>query len=192
MNTVRAFIAAEIEPEVRNRIAELLNRLQACPMKVRWVPPENLHWTLQFLGEVELTQTAEVCQHITAVAAGSRPFDIQAQGIGAFPRLERPRTVWLGANDGAEAMVTLAERLQDRLAQLGFAGESRRFTPHLTLGRVREAHRAAHLADWLEPHLAFDAGTMHIDQMVLFSSRLESGGPVYEPLGRAALDGTGV
>jgi len=146
-----------------------------------------LHWTLQFLGDVEQDDTLEVCWAVAEAAGAIEPFEITAGGVGAFPSVQRPRTLWLGVADGEQAMVDLHDAVAAALQTLGYQDEARRFHPHVTIGRVRDSRGADALAARLADHASFDAGTMLVDQVVVFSSELQPGGPIHTPLARAAL-----
>ncbi|HEV3003704.1 MAG TPA: RNA 2',3'-cyclic phosphodiesterase, partial [Pirellulales bacterium] len=134
---LRTFIAVAASHEVRMRARQLIGELSSTAAKVRWVEPENLHYSLKFLGDVELLEIPKVCEAVTRAVTDKPPFEITALGAGAFPDLRRPRTIWLGVADGSESMVELNGAIERELAPLGFRREQRRFRPHLTLGRVR-------------------------------------------------------
>lgn len=189
MSTIRTFIAVEASPSTLDAACRLIERFRTSDAKVNWVGRENLHWTIKFLGNVELTQTAEICRLAADAVADLKPFEIHAIGAGAFPHAERPRTIWIGAEEGSEPMAELATRVDESLNKLGIPGESRRFTPHLTLGRVRGPQNLASLGERLEAESSFDAGMTLVDEVVIFSSHLEPSGPVYEAIGRAELGG---
>ena len=154
---------------------------------VRWVRPEHLHLTLKFLGDVDLRDIPDVCNAVAQAAASVPPFNLRIAGAGAFPSLDRPRTVWLGADEGVEEMQALHDQIDTALAGLGYRAEQRRFRPHLTIGRARSADRA--LADALEKNAEYVAGVIDVDEVVTFSSELERSGPIHEPLASAPLGG---
>lgn len=188
MSLLRTFIAVEASGEVRQRCAGLIRTLAASEVKATWTRTENLHHTLKFLGDTADTQLADVCRAMARGAAASEPFVLESVGVGAFPRAAAPRTVWVGAGGGADAMIALHQAIDQELYEIGFAHEARRFQPHLTLGRVRKAGSSlAALAQLIDEHHDFVAGQTAVDEVILFSSVLERGGPVYEVLGRAAL-----
>ena len=189
MSTVRTFIAVESSGAVASRAAALIERLRAADAKVTWVAPENMHWTLKFLGDIDLTQTADICRAVGEAAAPVAPFDVEVQGVGAFPNLARPRAVWLGVGKGREQLISLAAAIDARLAAIGFKPEGRRFSPHLTIGRVRGEKNLPELADQLEQRADYPAGMMEVDEVVVFASYLERGGPIHEPLGHLPLRG---
>ena len=185
----RTFVAIETTPSVRDRASDLIGQLSTTSASVRWVEPEQMHWTLAFLGDVPLDDIPGVCRAVQKGAERISPFDLHAQGAGAFPNAEKPRTIWLGASQGSDEMITLHDAIEAELEKLGFRGERRRYRPHLTLGRVRRSapHEVAQLGELVEQYANFDAGSIHIDEVVVFSSRLSSSGPSYDELGRAVL-----
>jgi 2'-5' RNA ligase len=188
--SVRTFIAVEISSEVRLRAGRLIGRLEATAASVRWVKPEHLHLTLKFLGDVDLRDIPEVCAAVAQATATVPPFSLRIAGAGAFPNLVRPRTVWLGADEGVGEMSVLHERIDDALTALGFRAEHRQFRPHLTIGRVRNADSAmSPLVEALAENRDFVAGVIDVDEVVTFSSELERSGPIHEPLATAALAG---
>ncbi len=131
-----------------------------------------------------------MCRAVAHGAAEVEPFDLEVRGAGAFPTIARPRTVWLGAEAGAERMVVLHDRVEAALAKLGFREEHRRFQTHLTIGRVRGVGPGiAELGTLLQQHADFLAGRVGVQQVTVFASTLTSSGPIYEVLGTAPLGG---
>ena len=140
---VRTFIAVEISPANRAATEKLIERLQAASADVKWFEPENLPLTLTFLGEVPTQEIPRVCKAVQRGAARAESFALEIVGAGAFPRVQRPRTLWLGTRAGTEPMIALHGQIEKALAGLGFREERRRFHPHLTIGRVRGGGAAA-------------------------------------------------
>jgi RNA 2',3'-cyclic 3'-phosphodiesterase len=190
MDTIRTFIAVAIAPDVKQRAAELIQRLRASRADVKWVEPPNMHLTLKFLGDVLAANTAAVCAAVTEVAQGFAPLSLSFRGAGAFPDANRPRTVWLGLERGAQELSELALTLEEMLADLGYPKEDRSFHPHLTLGRVRNAGPALkELTHFIRENAEFDAGVTEVREVIVFASHLDRAGPTYEALGRAPLGG---
>lgn len=189
MPQLRMFIAIETPENVAGQLQRLIERLQTIDAPVRWVKPGQMHWTIKFLGDVDMLETAQVCQRMQEVAAQFEPIELTVQGLGAFPTVDRPRTLWIGSTTGNEAMEELHAALDASLGVMGFNREQRRFTPHLTLGRVRGTKNIDQLNELLEAEAEFLAGSMWADEMILFSSDLQSTGPVYEVVGRAPFGG---
>jgi len=188
--TIRTFVAVEINATVRYQAEQLIKRLQAAPTDIKWVEPGNLHLTLKFLGDVAAEEAVGVCNAVGRAAEQVAPFDIELRGAGAFPNVRRPRTLWLGTGSGREPLEALYERLESALRKLGFRRESRRFHAHLTIGRVRHGgSRTTELAELISQHEEFSAGRTTVRELVTFSSQLDRAGPTYEALGRASLGG---
>jgi 2'-5' RNA ligase len=190
MQNIRTFAAVEIWPEIRDRARMLINRFKDTTAKVTWVKPEQMHLTMNFLGDVPLNDIAAVCKAVADAAAPFKPFDIEMAGVGVFPSYDNPRTIWLGVGDGGEELIALHNALQARLGDLGFRVEARRFHPHLTLGRVRSVPKGpGQLAGLIKQHAEFEAGPMMISEVTVFSSELGRSGPTYEALGHGELLG---
>lgn len=192
---LRMFIAVELSPEVIAQASKLIERLKGASADVKWVEARNLHLTLQFLGDVDEMQLPELCGVLDDVGRSIGPFDVEAGGVGAFPDVRRPRTLWMGIRRGADDLTTLQQAVDARLRPLGYRSEERRFTPHLTVGRVREAGAAAQaeLRRLLEESADFHGGVTDVAEVALFSSDFDHptrrGGPKYEVLHTTDLRG---
>ena len=121
MQPLRTFVAVEISPEVRSSALRLIERLKVAPAKVTWTKAANLHYTLKFLGDVAAERTNDICRAVQEAVGPFSPFEIVAQGVGAFPAVSHPRTLWLGVSDGAEQMELLFQAVERLLEPLGFA-----------------------------------------------------------------------
>lgn len=141
---MRLFAAVDLDETARTAAAgstrALATRLATAdvPAPVRWVPPEQLHFTLRFLGEVSEGQ-AESVRRALGVPWKTSAFSAGLAGLEFFPRSGAPRVIWLGLDEGREQMATLKSELDDRLVSVGFESETRPFRAHLTLGRVNRA-----------------------------------------------------
>jgi 2'-5' RNA ligase len=185
--TTRTFIAVSASPEIRRAAGKLADLLRPTAGDVKWVATENLHWTLQFLGDVEELEIPAVCNAVSTAIESLESFDLAARGAGAFPAADRPRTLWLGAGAGAQAMVALHAAIQKKLDRLGYRGEHRRYVPHITLGRAGRNAPPRSLVRELAGLAEFDGGSMLVDEVTVYASRLGPGGPTYEVLARALL-----
>jgi RNA 2',3'-cyclic 3'-phosphodiesterase len=188
MSRTRTFVAVSISPDVINRIKEIVLELSRGVEGVKWVAPENLHFTLKFLGDVEDSDLHDVCSAVAEATTGLAPFEVLLAGAGAFPSPSRPRTVWIGAGQGEEEFVGLYEAVDRALRKVGFRSETRKFTPHVTVGRIRKGNPTlSQLTEHLKSHAATELGTVPVDEVLVFSSELRPGGPEYHVLGRAPL-----
>ena len=145
-----------------------------------WVAADNLHITLKFLGGIEDTRLSDIADAVGA-AADVRAFDIELRGVGAFPTPTRPRVIWAGAAD-APAFAELAAGVDRALVALGFPPEERGFTPHVTLGRVREPRRDPALASALTAGATRPFGMFRVARVSLMRSDLSSRGARYTEL----------
>ena len=192
MPRIRTFIAVELGSSVIKRAGDLIDKLRVADAEVNWVRPQQMHLTLKFLGDVADTDTPDICNVVSKVASQFEPFEIIFRGAGAFPDIQRARTLWIGLGDGAEELKALQSKIDDALkAELGYSREARGFHPHLTIGRVKNASPQGRgdLAKLLEKHTDFDADLAVIDEVVTFASFVDRKGPTHEALGRAELDG---
>jgi RNA 2',3'-cyclic 3'-phosphodiesterase len=186
---LRTFAAVPLSNDLRARATTIARELAAVAGEVKWVEPHNLHWTLQFFGNVDQREIPDICAAVAEGALALEPFELEMRGAGAFPSLDRPRTLWLGAGEGRDAMIALQGSIEKSLESLGFRGEARRYSPHLTIGRPGRGEPPRELAAKLATLADFDAGTMLVDEVTIYSSELTRDGPVYDPLGFAPLGG---
>jgi len=183
---VRLFVAVEIGQRLSKRVAEVSRELQrraaeAAPRaKVTWVPPDRMHLTVRFIGEVDDEKGSMVGKAFGAPLAVA-PFTLGLRGVGTFPRSGTPRVVWVGVTEGRDEVLAIETEVTARLTPLGIPEESRAYSPHLTLARVREPARlkSAHLVDGLTDQRI---GTVRIGAITLFQSKLSPKGPTYTPL----------
>jgi RNA 2',3'-cyclic 3'-phosphodiesterase len=183
-DTVRAFVAIRMNAQVEEAIAATIAELTANGPGVRWVPPANLHVTLKFLGAaVDPRKLEPLAEALHRVALGTPEFDVIARGVGVFPNFARPHVVWAGLA-GAEpgSLAGFASRVDGAAAQCGFERESKRWTGHLTIGRVRDSHNLGALRDAARAMERREFGRSRIESMTLYRSHLSADGSRYQPL----------
>jgi len=191
MTLLRAFIALEIPAPIREAIQQQTAALQksADSSLVRWVPAGNLHLTLKFLGDVSPTNLPFLTQMLAREAGQQAGFSMQVGGLGAFPNSRRPRVIWIGIR-APETLSALARSLESATRRLGYPPEERPFSPHLTIGRVKQA---ASPSDLQRVHAALEAtqvgplGGADISAVHLMKSDLRPTGSVYTRLFSAPL-----
>jgi len=195
MPTIRAFIAVELDAELKATLAQVQAGLrdQVPPRSVRWVRPDGIHLTLKFLGDTP-PDKVEAIQAALARAAGEvEPFTFSVSGVGCFPDLRRPRVVWLGLHEPAGALTRLWKAIEAHVAPLGFPTEGRPFSPHLTLGRLNrdastaDARQVGQAVTASAPGLAAIHDEMAVRAVGLIKSDLRPGGAVYTRLFEAEL-----
>jgi 2'-5' RNA ligase len=136
---VRCFIAIGLPDQVKAGLKELQAQLKSGGQtQVKWVDPYSIHLTLKFLGGVDAAKITPITAAMEEAVRGVAPFSLKVEGVGAFPNLRRVQVVWVGGGGQVDRLAHLQQRLESSLAQLGFTPENRRFTPHLTLARVRD------------------------------------------------------
>jgi 2'-5' RNA ligase len=139
MEQVRSFIAIELPEELKQGLSRLQARLKSVSQPwVKWVDPYSIHLTLKFLGNVGLDRLGEIAKAIKEATEEISPFYLEVGNLGVFPNSRRIQVVWVGISGEVKQLARLQQRIEASLAHLGFACESRPFTPHLTLARVRD------------------------------------------------------
>lgn len=186
MGTIRAFIAIEIPREIQEAIATGIAPLKSSAGKsaVRWVATENIHLTLKFLGDVSVTNLENLKQALRVEADQYPRFEIHVGGLGCFPNPRKPRVIWIGIQ-GPATLVSLQRGVDMATAKLGYMGEDRPFSPHLTIGRVREHASPGDLAQLrtgLEALKVGMVGVAPVSHITLFKSDLNPGGAEYTRL----------
>jgi 2'-5' RNA ligase len=182
---MRVFIAVDINDEIRKAIGEvqrqLQHRVRTSGKSVKWVRPDVMHLTLKFLGEVDDGALTDVCKAVENIANKHKKFDLDVETLGCFGG-KSARVVWVGTGAGSEQLVRLAEDIDDKLGEAGFAKETRRFTGHLTLCRIKNVRDGYELAGVVDGFGSFSAGTASIDAVTVYQSELTREGPIYTAL----------
>ena len=189
--SIRCFIAIEIDETIHAQMAKLQARFrkQLGPDAgaVKWVEPKLIHLTLKFLGEQADADIPDICTAVDCAVEGMAPFNIDVGGTGTFPAHKAARVLWVGLTQPSEALEQLQAALDRELSEIGFAPETRRFTAHMTLARIRQpamGHQVRQLAQAVEP---FILGTQNVTAVTAFQSDLTRNGPFYTPLHHAPL-----
>jgi 2'-5' RNA ligase len=169
----RLFIGVPITDDVRSSIARALpGRVPGKP-----VPAENWHFTLRFLGATEVVARDHIVERLRLAGCGA-PFTIRFNELGAFPRPNRARILWLGIDEGAERMIQLAAIAEAAARSAGFAAETKPFKPHLTVSRIDPPQSVSTLVA-SKPNLG---ARMTVDSVILYRSRFGGGPARYEEI----------
>lgn len=177
---VRCFVAIDIPETVKAEIAGLQGDLRQFRARVSWARSEGLHLTLKFLGDVESGLIPDVVSALDAAVSSSKAFTVSAEGVGCFPNSRRPRVMWVGL-DGGDALRAVQEAVETALEPLGFERETRKFNPHLTLGRVKSAQGIDDVVRRME-QLGFIKREFPATEIRLMQSDLQPTGAVYTVL----------
>ena len=187
----RIFVAVALAPALREGIALIQPRLVAASAGLRWIPPENLHLTLKFLGAVTAPRLARVTEAVREAASRTRSFTITLAGVGAFPSPRRPRVVWVGVRDGADRLAALAANLDTELGRRKFPRERRPFQSHLTVARVRSGGPPPDLSELLAGLSDLGVGSQRVEAMFVMESTLRPSGAIYHVVEEAMLRESG-
>ncbi len=175
--TRRCFVAIAIPDEVRAQLKRAQSRLKRLNIRARWIPEENIHLTLAFLGDVPLDRIHYAAGAIDAACADHAPFTTEATQLGYFGRRGRPRTIWSGVASGAEAITAIQSSIAEALTWNGFDLEQRPFTPHITIARIKLPKRKPDLVSHIEHDAHQCFGAIPVTQVLLMQSVLHATGP---------------
>lgn len=184
---LRSFVAVLLPDRVRAGLAAVSAELRGQTRGLAWVPPDNLHLTLRFLGEIGPVALERVREAVTAAAATFPPFTVSLGGLGGFPVGRAPRVLWASVVAGGEKIEALFGELEAALVARGIPGESRAFHPHVTLARARDPRGARELVRVLGVGPAF--GEVRVEALHLMRSELGPRGSRYSALTAAPLGG---
>lgn len=184
---MRLFWAVNLPPAVRAQLADMQARLKEAGAGAKWVEEENLHLTIQFLGETPGEQVPVIVRAVRdKVTVG--PFNLAVSGLGVFTGRDGPRVIWAGLREGKEMLATLYRQAGEAMLALGFIPE-KRFSPHLTLARLRSPRGTAELMQLVDKSAAEKFGIMTVNSIDLMQSELSRRGPAYSLLSRVRLPG---
>lgn len=190
MARIRTFIALDVDRAIRQRLLALQETLVPTAAGVKWVEPNNIHVTLLFLGEVFDREVPAVCQAVAETCADFSPFPLAIERLGGFPDARRPRILWAGLGEGTEEVCDLHDALEKPLLELGcYRREDRKYTPHLTIGRMKSERPSPQLAAALAQHANWHGGRQLVREVLVMSSELAAAGPTYTVMSRVPLLG---
>ena len=180
-DSIRSFLAFDIENDtVLNRLASAQKLLVQTGADVKIVEPQNIHITVRFLGNTTPTTAEKIFEEMKKTQF--TPFTVQIKGVGAFPNPNYARVVWAGITEGADQLKTVFSQLEPRLRGLGFTPDSKGFSPHLTIARVRSGRNKQQLAEFITENAEYEFGDINVKCLRLKKSDLTPRGPVYSTL----------
>jgi 2'-5' RNA ligase len=191
--TLRLFFAVPVPEDARTRVGELIERVQAAVgdgrARIRWVRVDALHLTLRFLGPTPVERQPALEEAADSVARAPTPFEVGLSGGGAFPSLDRPRSLWIGVTTGGDRLAALAGGLSRAAVLGGQPLDTRPFAPHLTIGRTDGVRQGPAAAQTLQQAAGGFEARFTADRLVLMRSHLGDGPARYEPLHESHLGG---
>jgi 2'-5' RNA ligase len=181
---LRTFVALELPPEVKRLIGAVQASLRPAARTVRWVDPASAHLTLKFLGPTAQEAVEPIGTALRSAAEGHGPIRLRTGRPGAFPNARAPRVLWLGLDGDVAHLAALQQKVETAIAPLGYPTEARPFSPHLTLGRVRqEAGQAERAATGAAISAAAPTTSLfEVGAISLMLSELTPSGARYSPL----------
>jgi RNA 2',3'-cyclic 3'-phosphodiesterase len=190
MNKIRTFIAVQASERVNNNLGRVIERLDSTGADYKWVAPENLHLTLYFLGDLPDRGIPDFCKEVKKAVEHHRPFEMSLLGVGAFPDMEQPRTIWIGVDQGSQELGDLYRDLGSVCRDWCSGRDRNEFTPHLTLGRLgRDGRWNEGLLEELHRLRSHPTGSCQVDRVTVYSSFLERSGPTYAAMATIKLKG---
>ena len=187
---MRLFVAIDLDKTARAALAKEQHRIariieSSDRTAPKWVPPERLHLTLVFLGEIAEGLLPALTEAFGAELS-AEPFTAVVRGLGVFPRHGAPRALWIGLADGADEVADIQRQMADRMVRVGVPLEDRPYQPHLTLARWRTSRPSA-AGRVLAADDHREVARVAVDHIVLYRSQLFAAGPTYTPLARVTL-----
>ncbi|NPV92274.1 MAG: RNA 2',3'-cyclic phosphodiesterase [Firmicutes bacterium] len=181
----RLFIAINPPLAVRELLFKWQSRLHVSGLLVKWVEKQNLHLTLEFLGDTEWEKVEGLKEVLSKAAGQSSAFSLAVKGMGTFPNLKQPRVIWMGLTGQLEELTHLQRNVRQGLTEQGYYFDKKPFRPHLTLGRVRDAAPAFDrqlLQEVFTSAGAIDSPEWRVERIDLMQSELGRPGPRYTVL----------
>jgi len=182
MSKIRTFIAIEIPEEIRNKIGELQNNLKGIGGRISWTKPGNIHLTLKFLGDTDEEIVDEIATELHHAVKDMAKFKVTIKGTGTFPNFKHPRVIWVSGESEGDQLQKLAAQIEQCMEKFGFKKENRRFSAHLTLGRVKDARGIQPVMNKLIKYESFNAGSFIVKEFFLIKSELHPAGAIYTSL----------
>lgn len=178
---IRSFISIDLDDtKILSQVESIMSSLVSIGGDLKPVERENIHLTLKFLGNVSITKLDEVKSALAQVSFA--PFSLEIRGAGAFPNLKRMNVIWVGIEEGWSQVELIYEQTEKLLHQLGFSRETRPFSPHITVARVKSGRKRDEIAAFLG-HLTDESfGTFNVESVRLKQSVLSPSGPKYSTL----------
>lgn len=179
---MRTFIAIELEAQIRDNIQDIINHLKKKGGNIRWIKPKGMHLSLKFLGEIPHHAVPDIETALKNAMAPYAAFPLKVKGTGVFPpRTKRPRVLWIGISHNQE-LERIKEAVDQALEAFNFPRETRKFHPHLTLGRVKSYDRIDLILDELIKLQEKEFGEMRVEKIIFFESILKPSGAEYRKI----------
>ncbi len=173
--SLRLFIGVKVNKQAAQIIGKMCNDI---PLNIKWVPVQNYHITLKFLGNCQEESVQLIIKAINEAAQKVKPFSYSLSNLGAFPNVNRPRVFWVGVESGSTDLINLQREIDISMEKIGFNREKRKYHPHLTLARIK---KPLSLEKYLDPveKTEWERFENRVDTIILFQSILSPKGAIY-------------
>ncbi len=181
---MRIFIAVDIDRNILDEIADLqqqIRRARGNDKGLKWVSTENMHLTIKFIGQVKDNIVNDICKAVERASQKHSKFELEIKKLGSFGG-KSARVLWVGTGEGSENLAELAWEVDEGLSGLDFPKETRRFTGHLTLCRIKNYRAGIEMAEAAEQQSNFEASVSIVDSVTVYQSELTKQGPIYTAL----------
>jgi 2'-5' RNA ligase len=174
---MRCFLSIDIEENLKNRVLEIQKKIGNLNANIKFVEPENLHFTIKFIGEVNENEVDEIKKSLRFCLKNEAAFKIKICGIGYFGKPNYLRTLWLGIKEGESELSELIKYVN---VNIKFGKDEE--TPHLTIGRIKTGKNRQDLLNFLDENKNVNIGEMNVNEVKLKASILTKSGPIYKDL----------
>lgn len=185
MELLRLFIAIELPTDLKEKVTYLQRQIAKGITGVKWVAQDNLHLTLKFLGDNPQESVPRIVKAMNDTVEAFTTFPLVLGGLGCFPNKSKPKVIWLGIK--GHRILELQSRLEDKMEEQGFLRENRRYSPHLTLGRIRDNFHCEISWDEITKAQGELIGEWQVADVKLYQSTLKPQGPIYHTINTANL-----
>ena len=180
MSQIRAFLAIDLDDDLKPKINKIIREFKKTNANIKYVDLQNLHFTLKFFGDIDTDGIDLIAEKIEKVIKDFDSFNIKIKGCGAFPNTNRIKVIWLGLDED-QILKELHDKLDKEFNSIGFDLD-KKFSSHLTIGRMRSAKSKDKVKNTLDLYDGIDVGTMEVKTVTLKRSTLTPSGPIYEDL----------
>ena len=184
---MRLFIAIELPEHLKQEIGKVQEQLRKSGADANWTRPEGIHLTLKFLGEVEESRVPAIMIALAAACQGTGTLRVEIAGASAFPNVKKPRVLWLGVQGDVERLGAVQVTVERAMTSLGFEAEDKKFSPHLTLARIRFPRPRDNWQQWIEAIRDVKLGGFEAGHVSLMKRELRRDGAVYTEIGASQL-----
>lgn len=179
MEKIRLFIAIEVDAS--KKIKNLISELEETGINAKIVGPKNMHLTLKFLGDTDTNLVDKIESAIQESVKETDSFDIKLKNVGVFPNTNYIKVFWIGIQD-EDNLKRIAKEIDERLNEIGFKKERRKFSAHLTVARIKSAKNKEKIIQLIDKYQNTEFQKIKVEKIILKKSVLTLQGPIYTNL----------